>query len=169
MSISESQPETRREFRYRAPLLDWWLLLTDGFRKGRLVVEKDAQTLPKVKRWVSQSVAPMLAVICAEHPGRTSLVGKANCRRRETMESQTSGACKTGLNGKGTDQFQQLFAGENAGAPSQGGEGVSSDSPCCHSIMLLTIKDLSAWLNIKPSTLYLWAAQGKSLAKRSMA
>ena len=27
--------------------------------------------------------------------------------------------------------------------------------------MLLTIKDLSARLNIKPSTLYLWASQGK--------
>jgi excisionase family DNA binding protein len=27
--------------------------------------------------------------------------------------------------------------------------------------MLLTIKDVSIWLNIKPSTLYLWAAQGK--------
>ena len=27
--------------------------------------------------------------------------------------------------------------------------------------MLLTIKDLSHWLNIKPSTLYLWAAQGR--------
>ena len=27
--------------------------------------------------------------------------------------------------------------------------------------MLLTIKDLSARLNIMPSTLYLWAAQGK--------
>ena len=27
--------------------------------------------------------------------------------------------------------------------------------------MLLTVKELSARLNIKPSTLYLWAAQGK--------
>jgi excisionase family DNA binding protein len=27
--------------------------------------------------------------------------------------------------------------------------------------MLLTIKDLSAWLNIKPSTLYVWASHGK--------
>ena len=27
--------------------------------------------------------------------------------------------------------------------------------------MLLTVKDLSPWLNMKPSTLYLWAAQGK--------
>jgi excisionase family DNA binding protein len=27
--------------------------------------------------------------------------------------------------------------------------------------MLLTVKDLSSWLNIKASTLYLWAAQGK--------
>jgi phage replication initiation protein len=56
-------------FRYRAPVLDWWRLLTEGFKKARLVVEKEAQTLPKVKRWVRQSVAPMLAVICAAHPG----------------------------------------------------------------------------------------------------
>ena len=27
--------------------------------------------------------------------------------------------------------------------------------------MLLTVKQVSAWLNIKPSTLYLWAAQDK--------
>jgi excisionase family DNA binding protein len=26
---------------------------------------------------------------------------------------------------------------------------------------LLAIKELSAWLNLKPSTLYLWVAQGK--------
>ena len=27
--------------------------------------------------------------------------------------------------------------------------------------MLLTVKNLSAWINVKPSTLYLWATQGK--------
>ncbi len=27
--------------------------------------------------------------------------------------------------------------------------------------MLLTVKDLSAWINVKPSTLYLWVTQGK--------
>ena len=48
--------------------LDWWQELTDGFRKGRLVIEKEEQSLPKVKRWVKHSVAPMLAVICAHHP-----------------------------------------------------------------------------------------------------
>ncbi len=32
--------------------------------------------------------------------------------------------------------------------------------------MLLTIKDLSTWLNIKPSTLYLWASQGKIPCRR---
>ena len=32
--------------------------------------------------------------------------------------------------------------------------------------MLFTIKDLSAQLNIKPSTLYLWAARGKILCRK---
>jgi excisionase family DNA binding protein len=32
--------------------------------------------------------------------------------------------------------------------------------------MLLTVKDLSAWLKIKPSTLYLWATQGKIPCRR---
>ena len=31
---------------------------------------------------------------------------------------------------------------------------------------MLTIKELSAWLNIKPSTLYLWASQGKIPCRR---
>ncbi len=31
---------------------------------------------------------------------------------------------------------------------------------------MLTIKELSAWLNIKPSTLYLWASQNKIPCRR---
>ncbi len=69
------------EFRYRAPLLDWWLLLTDGFKKGRLVVEKEAQTLPKVKRWVSQSVAPDVGGHLCGRSRWASLVGEANSSR----------------------------------------------------------------------------------------
>ncbi len=33
-------------------------------------------------------------------------------------------------------------------------------------ITMLTVADLSAWLNVKPSTLYLWAAQGKIPCRR---
>ena len=108
------------EFRYRAPLLDWWLLLTDGFKKGRLVVEKEPQTLPKVKRWVSQSVAPMLAVICAADPGGQAwldhviVAGKRrwNGKHRGLLKNEQSSGSKKD-------------AGGHAGAPFQGGEGVS--------------------------------------------
>jgi len=82
------------EFRYRAPLLDWWLRLTDGFKKGRLVVEKETQTLAKVKRWVSRSVAPSLAM-CVEHPGgqawleQVLVVGKSrlNAKHRRLLNT----------------------------------------------------------------------------------
>ncbi len=119
------------EDRYRAPLLGWWQELTDGFRKGRLVIEKDDPSLPKVKRWVKHSVAPMLAVICAQHPdGQAWLekqivaaVGRWKAKHRALVKPASTE--KAPINRTG-----QLFAGENAGAPSQGGEGVSSDSPC---------------------------------------
>ena len=38
---------------------------------------------------------------------------------------------------------------------------MSRDSPGEGFQMLLTIKEVSVWLSIKRSTLYLWAAQGK--------
>jgi DNA relaxase NicK len=108
------------EFRYRAPLLDWWLLLTDGFKKGRLVVEKEAQTLPKVKRWVSQSVAPMLAVICAADPH-----GNAWLEKQIVAGKRRWNGKHRGLLQKEKPLSSNRDAGGNAGAPFQGGEGVS--------------------------------------------
>lgn len=108
------------EFRYRAPLLDWWLLLTDGFKKGRLVVEKEAQTLPKVKRWVSQSVAPMLAVICAADPGGHAWLERQILAGKRRWKDKHRGLLKNEQpSGSKND------AGGDAGAPSKGGEGVS--------------------------------------------
>ncbi len=83
------------ECRYRAPLLDWWLLLTDGFKKGRLVVEKEPQTLAKAKLWVSRSVSPTLAM-CVEQPGglawleQVLVVGKSRLKEKHRRLLKTS-------------------------------------------------------------------------------
>ena len=108
------------EFRYRAPLLDWWLLLTDGFQKGRLVVEKEAQTLLKVKRWVSQSVAPMLAVIYAEDPGGQAWLERQILAGKRRWNNTHRGLLKTE-----PPSSSKKDAGGLAGAPSQGSEGVA--------------------------------------------
>ena len=53
---------------------------------------------------------------------------------------------------------------QDAGVPTRaqkGGPGGGRQTPLVQFDMLLTIKDVSTWLNIKRSTLYLWAAQGK--------
>lgn len=68
VDFRDTHRDEDEEYRYRAPLLDWWAMLTDGFRKARLVVEKEPQTLEGVKRWVSTSLAPMLAVVCVAEP-----------------------------------------------------------------------------------------------------
>jgi hypothetical protein len=131
VDFRQTSREEPDEDRYRAPLLRWWQDLTEGFRKGRLVVEKDAQSLPKVKRWVKHSVAPMLAVICAHHPdGQAWLekqivaaAGRWKAKHRALVNTASSEKAKI-------NRTSQLFAGGNAGAPSEGGKGVSSDSPC---------------------------------------
>ena len=119
------------EDRYRAPLLGWWQELTDGFRKGRLVIEKEEQSLPKVKRWVKHSVAPMLAVICAHHPdGQAWLekqivaaVGRWKAKYRALVKPASPKM--TPIN-----RTSQLSPAGTLAHQSQGGEGVSSDSPC---------------------------------------
>jgi hypothetical protein len=120
VDFRDTTRDEEEEFRYRAPLLDWWRLLTDGFKKGRLVVEKEAQTLPKVKRWVSQSVAPMLAVIYAEDPG-----GQAWLERQILAGKRRWNNKHRGLLKKETPLRSKQDAGGHAGAPSTGDEGVS--------------------------------------------
>jgi phage replication initiation protein len=120
VDFRDTTRDEEEEFRYRAPVLDWWLLLTDGFKKGRLVVEKEAQTLPKVKRWVSQSVAPMLAVICAADPG-----GHAWLERQILAGKRRWNNTHRGLLKKDDSSGSNRDAGGLAGAPSQGSEGVS--------------------------------------------
>jgi DNA relaxase NicK len=51
--------------KYRAALLPWWQMLTEGFRRCRLVVEKIQQRLDDVVMWLSRSIAPMLSVAVA--------------------------------------------------------------------------------------------------------
>jgi len=68
VDFRDTQRDEDEEYRYRAPLLDWWTTLTDGFRKSRLVMEKAPQTLAEVKGWLYQSVGPLLAVVL-EQPG----------------------------------------------------------------------------------------------------
>ncbi|MEK6572486.1 MAG: hypothetical protein AABZ61_14015, partial [Bacteroidota bacterium] len=114
---------------YRAPLLDWWLVLTDGFKKGRLVVEKEAQTLVQVKRWVSQSVASMLAVIWEDpSSGPTWLrqeIGAGKHRWNEKHRRLLDTAPRANQSTPQQKPSNPDHVGGDADAPFQGGEGVS--------------------------------------------
>ena len=81
VDFRDTSREEPDDDRYRSPLLGWWKELTDGFRKGRLVVEKDTQSIPKVKA-VGQALrrADARRDLCPPS-GRTSLAGEANCGR----------------------------------------------------------------------------------------
>lgn len=116
--------EEEDECRYRAPLLDWWLLLTDGFKKGRLVVEKEARTLPKVKRWVSQSVAPMLAVIYEADPGGPAWLERQILAGKRRWKDKHRGL----LQNENRPSAQQ-DAGGDTGAPFQGVRGCHETPP----------------------------------------
>jgi DNA relaxase NicK len=114
------------ENRYCSPLLRWWKELTEGFRKGRLVIEKDTQSILKVKRWVKHSVAPMLAVICAHHPDGQAWLEKQIVSSVGRWKTKHRALANSGS----TRKKRNSSAGGDAGAPSQQGDkGVSEDSP----------------------------------------
>jgi DNA relaxase NicK len=122
VDFRDTTREDEDQIRIRAPLLDWWKTLTDDFGKGRLVIEKEEQTIHEVKRWVSHAVAPMLAVICAEHPGGQAwleqeiITGSARWkeRHRRLLKKKSRGASPS----QATETRAPL-----------GGTGVSPDSP----------------------------------------
>jgi phage replication initiation protein len=86
VDFRDTQRGEDEEYRYRAPLLDWWTTLTEGFRKSRLVVEKEPQTLADVKSWLHQSVGPLLAVVLERPDGPEYLqrIAKAGKKRWKT-------------------------------------------------------------------------------------
>ena len=120
VDFRDTTREEEDESRYRAPLLEWWLQLTDGLKKGRLVVEKDAQTLLKVKRWVSQSVAPMLAVIYEADPAGQAWLDRQIIAGKRRWKDKHRGLLKNQ-----NPSSAKQDAGGDAGAPFQGGAGVS--------------------------------------------
>ena len=118
----DTSREADDQARIRAPLLGWWQTLTDDFGKGRLVIEKNEQTLIEVKRWVSRGVAPMLAVICAAHPGGQAWLEKAIIEASSRWKERHRRLLR-----KKPRQSTPSPAAETR-AP-LGGTGVSSDSP----------------------------------------
>jgi hypothetical protein len=102
--------------------LEWYALLTEGFQKGRLAQEKQVQTLQNVKRWVSDTLTPMLAVICATPGGEEWLLneivrGIARWKDRHRNLAQA------------TTHSVSPVCRRSRGQPMLGGLGVSQDSP----------------------------------------
>jgi hypothetical protein len=120
IDFRDTTADEEEEYRYRAPLLPWYAELTEGFQKGRLVIEKEEPGLPKVKAWISDAVAPMLAVICATPNGQAWL-------EREIVDGV----------GRWTDRHRKLLkrkrsnpsAGGDAGAHLSGGVGEVGTRP----------------------------------------
>jgi len=103
--------DAEEEERYRAPMLEWYALLTEEFQKGRLAQEKQVQTLQNVKRWVSDTLTPMLAVICAT-PGGEEWLQQEIVRGISRWKDRHRNLLKQPPN-----PFHSSSAGGHAGSP----------------------------------------------------
>jgi DNA relaxase NicK len=65
VDFRDTTRDAAEEDRARASRLPWYEALTEGFKTAKLTVEQATPQIEKVKQWVKQSIAPMLAVICA--------------------------------------------------------------------------------------------------------
>ena len=120
----DTNREEEDEHRCRALLLDWWLLLTEGFKKARLVVEKETHTLAKAKLWMSRSVAPTLA-LCVEQPGGQAwlkqilVVGKSRWKEKHRRLLDTPHPADRATSQP--EPSDNTTVGGHADAPYQGG------------------------------------------------
>lgn len=62
IDFKDTTREAKAWEKYRAPLLPWWVTLTDGFKKSRLVVEKVRQSVDALCHWLGNSISAVLAV-----------------------------------------------------------------------------------------------------------
>ena len=75
VDFRDTTREAEEEARARALRLPWYASLTDGFTAARLTMTQEEPDEDKVKGWITRSVAPMLAALCALPNGQAWVEG----------------------------------------------------------------------------------------------
>jgi phage replication initiation protein len=71
VDFRDTTRDAEDEERACAPRLPWYESLTMGFKAGRLTLAQEEPDEARVKNWITRSVAPMLAALCALPGGQT--------------------------------------------------------------------------------------------------
>ncbi len=75
VDFRDTTRDAEDEERARAPRLAWYESLTRGFMNARLSVQQEEPEEARVKGWITRSVAPMLAALCALPGGQAWMEG----------------------------------------------------------------------------------------------
>lgn len=75
VDFRDTTREAEDEERARAPRLPWYESLTRGFMSARLTIPQEEPEEERVKAWITRSVAPMLAALCALPNGQVWVEG----------------------------------------------------------------------------------------------
>lgn len=75
VDFRDTTRDAEDEERARAPRLPWYESFTRGFMTARLTILQEEPEEERVKAWITRSVAPMLAALCALPHGQTWVEG----------------------------------------------------------------------------------------------
>jgi len=75
IDFRDTTRDAEDEERARAPRLPWYESLTKGFMSAKLSIPQEEPDEERVKGWITRSVAPMLAAVCALHGGQAWMEG----------------------------------------------------------------------------------------------